>query len=251
MTKTQFDQIKVYSETVQYTSLMYSDFEALKDASVLCHTDELCVMLNTSGVQPVIEYATDSFEVLTAFLNANDYKGAIHFVPQSGVNDLKRAGFKILGEYADFFTTDFNTSSYGKALNYAKKENAADLEEISQACLGLSRGFFGEKKAWFEEWIEENAILLLYEAEDLIGFCCVAIYNEGTTLWIREVCVMPTAQGRGHGHTLMKMAMTYGHQNKVSKGFLAVDVENHNAIKLYSHYGFKRKEDLTEIQMIR
>lgn len=251
MTKTQFEQIKAYSEKVQYSSLTYTDYEDLKNAKVLCHTNTLCVMLNTDGVQPVIEYATDSFEALITFLLTNDYKGSIHFVPQSGVNDLKRAGFKILSEYADFFTTDFNISSYDKALNYAKKENAADLEAISQACLGLSRGFFGEKKAWFEEWLEENDILLLYDADVLIGFCCVAIYNEGTTLWIREVCVLPTEQGKGHGHQLMKMAMTYGQHKKAYKGFLAVDVENYNAIKLYSHYGFKRKEDLTEIQMIR
>jgi len=83
------------------------------------------------------------------------------------------------------------------------------------------------------------------------GVCCVAIYNEGTTLWIKEFAVDPKHQGVGLGKKLMKQAIKYGHQFGAVKGFLLADVLNENAIGLYRKYDFYMKVDESELQMIR
>ena len=79
----------------------------------------------------------------------------------------------------------------------------------------------------------------------------VSIYNNGTTLWLREVADHPAFQGKGYGHALVRKALDFGLKNGAVKAFLAVHVENHNAIKIYKKYGFNRRDDASEIHMVR
>ena len=85
----------------------------------------------------------------------------------------------------------------------------------------------------------------------IVGFCCVSIYGEGTTLWIRELAVHPDFQGKGIGKSLMEMGLHYGLSKCAQKSFLAVDIENKNAIRLYTHFGYEAKENDVEVQMIK
>ena len=55
-----FEEIKAYSQQVPYTSFTYSEFEDMPEAILLCSKTDLKVVLNTSGLKPVIEYATDN-----------------------------------------------------------------------------------------------------------------------------------------------------------------------------------------------
>lgn len=122
---------------------------------------------------------------------------------------------------------------------------------ISQSCIGESRGFFGEPEKWFKDWISENKVIVARHGGEIIGYCCVTIYNNGTTLWIRELAVAPEFHRRGYGRQLLQEGLCYGLAQGASKAFLAVDIENHTAINIYEGYGFKRRDEDTEIQMIR
>lgn len=131
-------------------------------------------------------------------------------------------------------------------------ENECEMASIlSQKCKLQSRGFEGETKAWFKGWLTENNVIIRRKDSAIAGFCCVSIYNEGTTLWIREIAVDPAYQGMGFGKQLMEQAIRYGVENGAVKGFLAADVLNKNAIGLYEKHGFHVKGTDSELQMVR
>ena len=49
----------------------------------------------------------------------------------------------------------------------------------------------------------------------------------------------------------MKAAIKYGVSQGCIKSFLAVDVENHSAIRIYQSYGFARRDNSVETHMVR
>lgn len=248
-----YNEIREFADRAPLNSLIYSEYEDLEHAECLVNDESLKILYNSNGVQPIIEYASMGLDHLLSYLKANPIKGALHFVPKEFVASFESIGFKILGQYTDFICNPLEDLYPEEILNFefAGEADCEILASISQSCKGLSRGFFGETKEWFHEWVEENKILVIKDKEEVIGFACVSIYNEGTTLWIREVCVNPTYQKRGLGSQLMKLAIKYGLSEGAVKGFLAVDVENFTAIKIYESYGFKRRDDSVETQIIR
>ena len=177
------------------------------------------------------------------------------FIPPSHVSHFDAIGFTIDCAFADFInpSLDKTVAALKPAINfdYATSEDAHDLAAISQTCKGQSRGFNGETAEWFIEWMNDGQVLVKRVDGAIVGFCCITIYNEGTTLWLRELAVMPEYQGKGFGRELMELGLWYGVNQKAQRGFLAVDVENHNAIHLYKQLGFIQKENELEIQMIK
>src|SRR5690606_26229484 len=108
--------------------------------------------------------------------------------------------------------TDYET-------RFATIEDAKELSDISLACSGQSRGFFGETREWFVDWLKENEILVICANGVIAGFSCVSTYAEGTTLWIREIAVHPEFQGKGMGRDLMNMSIQYGQSKGAIKSF--------------------------------
>lgn len=251
--KQMFDDMIKFAQKVPFNSLMYSEYEDLKDSICLINEENLKILYNTSGVYPIIEFASSGIEPLIEFLKINPIKGALHFVPSESVSIFESIGFTILGQYADFICNplvDLNPDD-SQRFTFASKKDIEELSKISQSCIGISRGFFGETKEWFSDWISENNVIVEKENDEITGFCCVSIYNNNTTLWIRELCVNPTHQKKGIGNKLVKNAITLGISKGAIKGFLAVDIENYSAIKIYEAYGFKQRDDSVETQLIR
>lgn len=232
------------------TSLSYKCPEDLVNAQCLMHTPELKVFLDTTPVQPIIEYTCSSLEALYAFLANSDVKGALHFVPEQAVQSLEKLGFTILGEYTDYFTTAPAIGVYPPPV-FATREDAAALARITQSLVGTSRGFFGETEAWFQDWLRENQVIIDRVGQEIVGLCCYSIYNDGCSLWIRELAVAQAHQGKGIGKKLLCQALDVGFTKGTQKAFLSVDAANVNAIQIYEACGFWRSAEPPEIQMLR
>ena len=248
-----YERIVSFSSLATLSSIQYSDYDDLKDCEVLVDHESLKVLYRTQGVRPVIEYVSIGVEPLFNYLKDHSISGVLHFVPDEMIPMLESIGFSVLAQFTDFFCNPLvdNYPSESVSIELAVASDAQRLAEISQKCVGISRGFFGETEAWFKEWMSEHPVLVIKEHGQIIGLCCVSVYNEGTTLWIREMCVDPVYQRQGVGNQLMKAAIKYGVSQGCIKSFLAVDVENHSAIRIYQSYGFTHRDNSVETHMVR
>jgi len=155
----------------------------------------------------------------------------------------------------DFFNTDLpgtmaSLQNIG-TIEYLKPDEFEEVARLSQKCRLQSRGFEGETPQWYSEWLNENSIIIKRKGSKIVGFCCVSVYNKGTTLWIRELAVDPAYQRMGYGKELVEHAITYGVKDGATKGFLLADVLNKNAIGLYNKYNFYATNDDYELQLLR
>jgi len=226
------------------------------NSDILHNSKGLVILHDKSQLPEIIYFAVDEFNtVINAINEMPSNKLRLHFVPNEYVARLKEIGFSEWGEYVDFWNenlshTSANFVSIGR-LEYLSKEECKEASLLSRRCKLQSRGFEGESQEWFIEWLDENEVIVQRKGSEIAGFCCVSIYNDGTTLWIREIAVDLAFQGMGYGKCLMEQAIKYGVDNGATKGFLAADILNENAIGLYHKYDFHRKGADSELQMIR
>ena len=251
-----FNEIIQNTREFKYSSLNYIEFSDYVNAEVLYNNNDLVMLHDRSKSPEVLFFATNDFEtVINATSELPSSKLRLHFVPHEYAARLKDLGFSEWGEYADFWNEDLvSTSRYLGNIcepKFLVKEECEEVSLLSQRCRLQSRGFEGESAEWFMEWLDENKVIVWREGEEIVGYCCVSIYNEGTTLWIREIAADPTFQGKGFGKKLMEQAILYGVSNGAVKGFLAADILNENAIGLYRKYDFHIKGTDSELQMIR
>lgn len=255
LSKDHFEEIIEFASKVPYSSLNYVDYEDVKECTLEHKSKNLIVLVDYSLDTPEIQYATKDHNLLTSFLSDRKIVGLIKFVPTNAVKALESANFKIACAYTDYRNMDLKNTSKNLTksftIDFASTADIPELKRISDSCKGLSRGFNGETFEWFESWLNSNHIIVQKASGQIVGFCCVSIYSEGTTLWIRELAVDQSLHNSGYGRKLLEKALYYGAQKGALKGFLAVDIENYNAIHLYEQYGFVRKEDEIEIQMVR
>ena len=250
-----FDRMVERAKKHHYSSMNYLDFEDCQNAEVLVDRDDLLLLQDNSKTPAMLYFATDRFESLLHAIA--DMPGALrlHFVPHEYAPQLKKLGFVEWGEYVDFFHDNLAGTlallNKESQLMYLKMEECEEASMVSQKCRLQSRGFEGESKEWFANWLSENKVIILRKDSEMAGFCCVCIYHEGTTLWIRELAVAPKFQGMGFGKKLLEQALRYGVENGAVKGFLAADALNQNAIGLYEKYGFRAKNVKGELQMVR
>lgn len=238
-----------------YSSMNYLDFDDCKNFDVLVDCNELILLHDKSKLSAMLYFATDNFDSLVKIIASIHGKLRIHFVPREFASQLEKLGFIEWGEFLDFFNYNLadTAASFDKknAIEYLNPDECEEVSAVSRKCTLLSRGFEGESKEWFANWLTENKVIILRNESAIIGYCCVSIYNEGTTLWIREIAVDPEFQRTGLGKKLMEQAIHYGVKNGAAKGFLAADILNKNAIGLYKRYGFNKKDSGSELQMIR
>ena len=178
----------------------------------------------------------------------------IGFVPSEYVNELENIGFYIFSDWIDFFNNDIASTPTAfkdyTAIRFLHPDEQLYIKEMTTMCADLSRGFSAEKEEWFVDWQRDNDIIIIKDGDTLVGYCCVAIYDDGNIVWVRRIAVKPEYQGKGYGKNLMEQAIVYGIHKGAKRGFLASDALNANAIALYKKCGFVSQSETGEITMI-
>ena len=158
-----YERIVSFSSLATLSSIQYSDYDDLKDCEVLVGHESLKVLYRSQGVRPVIEYVSIGVEPLFNYLKDHSISGVLHFVVDEMIHILESIGFSLLAQFTDFFCNPLvdNCPSESVSIELAVASDAHRLAEISQKCVGISRGFFGETEAWFKEWMSEHPVLVI------------------------------------------------------------------------------------------
>ena len=251
-----FNELMERAKGYTYSSMNYLEFDECKNAEILADDDGLILLQDKSKIPMMIYFATDNFEKIVKIIAKMSGHMRLHFVPKEYVKDLQELGFAEWGEYADFWNTDLvrTAEKFGALaeLNYLSLAECGAASVVTTSCMLQSRGFEGALPEFYEEWLNKgNHVIIQRVGSVIAGVCCVTIYDNGTTLHIREIAVGPKYQGRGLGKKLMEQGIKYGVENGAVKGFLLADVLNENAIDLYRKYDFYLKDGETELQMLR
>jgi ribosomal protein S18 acetylase RimI-like enzyme len=250
-----FGKLTERARGLKYSSMNYIDFEDCRNAEVLCGSDNLILLKDAAKTPAMLYFAVDDFEALVKIIADMQGKLRLHFVPKEFAPQLKALGFIEWAEFVDFWNRDLaKTASRfddtGDA-EYLEKDDCEEVAAISQRCELQSRGFEGASPEFLRDCLNEGKVIIWREGAEIAGFCCVSIYNEGTTLWLRVIAVDPAQQGRGISKKLMEQAIAYGVKNGAAKSFLAADVLNKNAIGLFKNYDFDAQNEESELQMVR
>jgi ribosomal protein S18 acetylase RimI-like enzyme len=95
-------------------------------------------------------------------------------------------------------------------------------------------GFFDRKQK-----IEEDASLLLYHGEQIVGFMKINLYDIGG--FVNGVGIHPDYRRRGLAKLLMTASLVRAAKNGMKDLILEVDIKNKQAITLYEKVGFEKK----------
>jgi ribosomal protein S18 acetylase RimI-like enzyme len=94
--------------------------------------------------------------------------------------------------------------------------------------------------------IEEDASLLLYHRDQVVGFMKINLYNKGG--FVNGVGTHPDFRRQGLGKLLMITSMVRARENGMKDLFLEVDIDNERAIALYERLGFtKRRGSISHV----
>ncbi len=95
--------------------------------------------------------------------------------------------------------------------------------------------FFNRKKP-----LEEEASLLLYFEDHIVGFHKINIYDFGG--FVNGVGIHPDFRRRGLGKLMMTASLVRAAKNGMKNLILEVDIDNHRAIGLYEQLGFVHRK---------
>ncbi|MCL2405493.1 MAG: GNAT family N-acetyltransferase [Defluviitaleaceae bacterium] len=250
-----FDAITNKASAYKYSAMTYLDFEDCNNSEILHDGDDFILMQDKSKTPAILHFAANDFEALVKAIACLPGKLRMNFVPKEYAPHLSKIGFTQWAEFVDFWNNDIaKTVSQLNNVHvpeYLSADDCGEAYAISKRCELQSRGYEGQSVEYFASWLEEHNVIIQRSGPAIAGYCCVSIYNEGTTLWVRDVGVDPKHQGKGLGKMLMQQALCYGVQNGAVKAFLAADILNENAIGLFNKYGFFAKEVESELQMVK
>ncbi|WP_167955667.1 GNAT family N-acetyltransferase [Anaerosporobacter faecicola] len=247
-----------------YTSMRYTPYEYVEDASVCIHTKDLILIKGYSKELSMTEiyFCVNDIQILLHALDEIKEPVYLQFVPNEHTTEFTRHGFTHFAHFREMYAYSFPE---GTPIQILSLDEAKDAAAITRDCRLQSRGFLGETDSWAINWMQGKdpnadyckycAILGTKAGNTLTGMVAVALYSfdkpEGPTLWVREVCVKPEYQGQGYGKQLLAQALAYGAKYHAHKAFLMADVLNKNAISLYEKNGFTFLDDDGQIDMIR
>lgn len=261
-----FNKIKEKAENFEHNSLMYVDYEDIKNYEILCDNSQLLILfgLKDKFEMHEIHWATNEASFLIDFVKHLNKEIFISFIPNNWVDLFKSNNFIEYGILRDYWMNrlDFIPSCE----NYIKltEDECEEASNVTLSCKEQSREFFGETLEWFKEWIKSDsstdsdykdcAVLVHKEYDNLAGIVCVATYghnsSKGTVVWIRELAVNPKFQGKGIGRKLLLQGLNYGKEHGAVRAFLMADDCNTNAISLYKSVGFVPNEEPGQIDMV-
>jgi len=118
------------------------------------------------------------------------------------------------------YDTTFSSSGDQRYLNQTEKQRRENFDD-----------FFDRSKP-----IEEDASLLLYSGEEIVGFMKINIYSIGG--FVNGVGTHPDFRRQGLARLLMTSSIVRAAENGMKDLILEVDIKNHRAIALYEQLGF-------------
>lgn len=266
MNPSEFELIKKKAEVFLYSSMEYIEQEDVAEYQILTANERLVLLLGYNKEAKCFEYhwATNSCDLLAEHLIC-DETFIITFIPQEWVPELETAGLQVRNAWHDYFLSNLDEvddQAY-TAAEFLSPQQCLEASEVTQSCIGRSRGFTGQTPDWIMEWISStnpavnNAAILISRSSDgkINGVVCMGTYaydsDKGPVAWIREVAVLPEYQNTGIGRRLITQALSYGKHNGARRAFLAVDENNTNAIHLYQSFGFEPSYGMSQIDMIK
>jgi len=252
----------------KYNSLEHFNLSDMYDTKVCINNRECIFFYSSLSQKAKIDWAVNSKETFFDGLdktidmisqNKSFKKIIIEFIPVEYVPEMEEYGFKITSEWIDYWNNNLKTINvnHPKFLSIRKiKENEYSIaSKVTKSCIGYSREYNGESTEWIKEWDEKNnsAVFVAEVDNKVIGVCCVSLYGnkskKETVLWLREIAVTPKYHSKKIGFNLMSFAINWGIKNGAKRSFLACDIENKKAIKLYEGLGYKRKSKRGQINM--
>jgi mycothiol synthase len=87
-----------------------------------------------------------------------------------------------------------------------------------------------------EDWFDADDFLLLWDGDELIGFCWLKV--TGVLGEFYAVGVSPDRQGEGIGRTLVEAGLNRLAERGIRESNLYVEADNEPAVRLYRSYGF-------------
>src|SRR5690554_2303508 len=87
-----------------------------------------------------------------------------------------------------------------------------------------------------EEWFNTDDFLLLWDGDELIGFCWLKVDGELGEFY--AVGVSPQRQGEGIGRMLVEAGLNRLAERGIRTSNLYVEADNEPAVRLYRSYGF-------------
>lgn len=266
MTESEFIKIKEKVEVFEHTSMEYIEHNDIPEYKLLISNEKLILILgyNTEGKYYEYHWAANEPETLLEHLDCKETY-VITFIPQDWVQRLEAAGIQVRSAWHDYFlkeldSIDSRIYENGELLTMHECKDASD---VTQSCVGVSRGFTGQTAKWFEDWISSTnpaanntAVFVTRTPEEkIIGIVCTGTYahdsEKGPIVWIREAAVNPAYQNKGIARKLILQALSYGKHHGAKRAFLAVDENNTNAIHLYTSLGFLPSASQSQIDMIK
>jgi mycothiol synthase len=91
-----------------------------------------------------------------------------------------------------------------------------------------------------QPWFNPNGVLMLHEADQLIGFCWTKVHLDTSPILgeIYIIAVDPDHAGRGLGKALTVAGLRHLHRMGAPMGMLYVDADNVPAVRMYESLGF-------------
>lgn len=258
--------IEKIKEKFKYHSLDYVPESEIGE--VVVSNDDVFISQYFDDQQELLiyRYALNDINHLMHYLKKETKTILIPFVHKSFVSTLEQAGLEVRSIFKDYFKYSFDDRDDAVDFDVLDVSEAHIASMITQNAKNTSRGFFGQTTEWFEGWIlgeiddiketgvKHQNILVYRDNHQIVGIICIGLYGyeveSGPILWVRELVVDHSYQGKQIGQKLLKQALSYGKLHHAKKAFLHVDELNLNAIHIYKKHGFIAKDDDGQIDMI-
>lgn len=262
MKKETFHQLQENIKNFKYTSLSYCDYEDVSSYEILIDSTSLILLYGYDLEAGLWEYhwACSNVEILIHHLSKTKHTEKISFIPKSWILPFQKAGFEVHAMWMDYICSDIKSDS--EDLIYAGDTHITQISKITRSCANQSRGFSGQSETWIKDWLHHgdsvpdyayDTAILINDFDHPCAMIAIALYGEEkqTCLWIRELAVDPTMQGRGKAGKLIDQAFAYGLKHNAKQAFLLVDACNERALHLYEKKGFHSVSEQGQIDMIR
>ncbi len=267
MKQIEFENIKEKLKNYRFNSMEYYDYGQLKNYEVDINSEDLFIAVGYDEDNEIkaFHWAANNWTDLVEAIKGESEPILITFIPEEWKNSFRNNGLKEYAIFREYWISGISNVHQENCeyslINNVEIEVAA---KVTMDCKGQSRGFHGESPEWVKSWIDgtegglvnakDSTILVHRENDEAVGIVCIAVYGheseKGAILWVRELAVTPSSQGKGIGRSLLKQALTYGVEHGAKRAFLMADECNYNEKKLYENIGFLPSEDEVQIDMI-